>query len=343
MNEAIVCQPSPVKILAISAAPLRELSNFLIYGCIPELLTERARRQPELALAEIPSTARELKGILKAEKLDKNGKMFFDCGKPESHVAVLLDNQGAQFWIHYFARGIGLVNLSFFSHLSSAEGSLLNQTRNVTHSHEYQWFTHGLTAEFFSGESSETKIKRLGDYFVERVNPTLVSPYSIYFESPRIKEPYKFVTGSLERLKEVLTWTRFVCEGLKREREPDGKTWVSPHATINCGNLKDAPTFEHSTETFINSVGALVVKENAPYTVLREGFGRRAGGEYFDWARKNKHRIFLNLEDESKDVPVRLKIAACAHLVNWLAERGSEGERILKVWKLENLGTEVNW
>ncbi len=335
MNEAIVCQPSPVKILTVSAAPLRELLNFLVYGRIPELLTERARRQPELALTEIPATARELKKILNAEKLDKNGKMSFDRGKPENHIAVLLDNHGAQFWIHYFACGIGLVSLSFFSHLSSAEGSLFNQTRNVTHSHEYQWFTHGLTAEFFGGETCETKIKRLGDYFAERVNPTLVSPYSIYFESPRIKEPYKFVSGSLERLTEVLTWTRFVCEALKRDREPNGKAWVSPHATINCGNLKDAPTFEHSTESFINAVGALAVKENAPYTVLREGFGRRAGGESFDWARKNKHRIFLNLEQESKDVPVRQKIAARVRLVNWLAVQGYEGKRILEVWKLK--------
>ncbi len=336
MNEAIVCQPSPVKILAVSAAPLRELSNFLIYGRVPELLTERARRQPELALTEIPATTRELKKILKAEKLDKNGKMFFDCGKLESHIAVLLDNQGAQFWIHYFDCGIGLVSLSFFSHLSSAEGSLLNQTRNVTHSHEYQWFTHNLTAEFFCGEASKTKIERLGDYFVEHVNPTLVSPYSIYFESPRIKEPYKFVSGSLEELTEVLTWTRFVCEGLKRTREPHGKTWVSPHATINCGNLKDAPTFEHLTETFINAVGALAVKENAPYTVLREGFGRRAGGEYYDWARKNKHRIFLNLEQGNSDVPIRLKIVARASLVNWLREQAVDGEQIIKIWNLEN-------
>ncbi len=116
MNEAIVYQPSPVKILAISAAPLRELSNFLIYGSIPELLTERARRQSALILAEIPATARELKKILNSEKLDKNGKMFFDCGKPENHIAVLLDNHGAQFWIHYFACGVGL---SDFRNLSS--------------------------------------------------------------------------------------------------------------------------------------------------------------------------------------------------------------------------------
>lgn len=42
MNDAIVCKLSPVKILAVSAAPLRELLNFLIYGRHPELLNERA-------------------------------------------------------------------------------------------------------------------------------------------------------------------------------------------------------------------------------------------------------------------------------------------------------------
>ena len=336
MNDSIVCKLSPIKTLAVSAAPLRELLNFLIYGQHPELLNERARRQSIPALEKIPATVRELKDVLKAEKCDKNGKLIFDCADNENHAAVLLHNYGAQFWIHYFACGVGLVNLSFFSQLASAEGSLLNQTRNITHSNEYQWFTHNLSAEFFEGEISETKIMRLGDYFIEHVNPTLVSQYSIYFENPIIKEPYKFVSGSLERLTEALIWTRFVCEGLKRERYPNGKTWVSPHATINCGNLRDAPTFEHSTETFINRVGALAVKENAPYTVLREGFGRRAGGECYDWARKNKHRIFLNLEQENKDVLVRLKIAARGRLINWLKERGEEGERIAKMWNLEN-------
>lgn len=197
-----------------------------------------------------------------------------------------------------------------------------------------------MTAEFFCGETSETKIKRLGDYFVERVNPTLVSPYSIYFESPRIKEPYKFVSGSLERLTEVLTWTRFVCEGLKREREPNGKTWVSPHLTINCGNLKDAPTFERVTESFINAGGALAVKENAPYTVLSEGFGRHAGGEYYDWTRKNKHRIFINLEQKNKEVPARLKIAARAQLISWLKKQGSEGKQVLNT---RRIGKQTNF
>lgn len=336
MNEAIVCKSSPVKNLAVSAAPLRELSNFLTYGQHTELLTERARRQAVLSLIKIPSTARELKEVLGAERLDKNGKLFFDCETSENQIAVLLDNHGAQFWVHYFRCGIGLVNLSFFSHLASAEGSIAKQTRNITHgSLEYQWFAHSLSAEIFSGKIPETTIKRLGDYFVEIINPTLVYPYSIYSESPKIKEPYKFVSGSLERLTEVLTWTRFVCEALKPEREPHGKTYVSPHLTINCGNLKDAPAFERVTETFINAVGALAVKENAPYTVLREGFGRRAGGECYDWARKNKHRIFLNLEQESKDVPVRQKIAARARLADWLADQGGEGERIMEVWKLK--------
>ncbi len=163
-----------------------------------------------------------------------------------------------------------------------------------------------------------------------------VRPYSIRFENSQIKEPYKFVSGSLERLKGILTWARFVSEGLKREREPNGKFWVSPHMTINCGNLKDAPTSEHSTETFINVVGTLAVKENAPYTVLRKGFGRRAGGECFDWDRKNKHRVFLNLEQENRDVPVREKIAARACLVNWFVKQGSEGQLVLEAWKLSN-------
>lgn len=274
MNEAIVCPSSSVKTLTVTAVPLRGSLNFLIYGRQPELLTERARRQPSLSLEIIPATLKELKDALKAEKCDKNGKLFFDCVMSKYHNAVLLHNHGAQFWIHYFHCGIGLVSLSFFSQFASTEVSLANHTRNVTHSHEYQWFTHNLTAEFLGGETSETKIKQLGDYFVECVNPTLVSQYSIYFEMSNIKELYKFVSGSLERLKEILIWTRFVCEGLKREKEANGKTWVSPYATINCGNLKDAPTFEHSSETFINAVGALAVKENAPYTVLREGFGR---------------------------------------------------------------------
>ena len=335
MNGSIVCKLSPLKNLAVSAAPLRELLNFLIYGRHAELLTERMRRQPALSPAKVPSTIKDLKDILKARHLDKNGKLYFDCAADENHIAVLLDNHGAQFWIHYFRCGIGLVNLSFFSHLSTAEGALTNQTRNVTQRKlEYQWFTHNLPAEFFAGDIAEAVIQRLGEYFIENVNPTLVYPYSIYAENPRIKEPYKFVLGSLERLTEVLTWARFVCEALKRERDPNGRIYVQSHLTINCGNLKDAPSLEHSTETFINAVGALAVLENAPYTVLREGFGRRAGGESYDWARKNKQRIFLNLEQNRNEIPSREKIAARARLVDWLGRQNAEGVRLVEIWDL---------
>ncbi len=65
-----------------------------------------------------------------------------------------------------------------------------------------------------------------------------------------------------------------------------------------------------------------------------EHFGRRASGESFDWARKNKHRIFLNLEQNKREVSVREKIATRACLVDWLKEQGVEGERFLKTWKL---------
>jgi hypothetical protein len=111
--------------------------------------------------------------------------------------------------IPYFRCGIGLVSLSFFSHLASAEGSLTNHTRSVMHGGEYQWFAHELPAKFFGSEFDEATIEQLDDYFVVKVNPALVYPYSIYSERPKIKEPYKFVSGSLERLTEVLTDREF--------------------------------------------------------------------------------------------------------------------------------------
>jgi hypothetical protein len=111
MNENIICKRSPAKTLAVSAAPLRELLNFLIYNQRRELLTERARKQPVLTLPSLPSNVRELKEFLNASQLDKNGKLYFDCWESNRHIAVLLHNNGAQFWIHYFACGIGLVSL----------------------------------------------------------------------------------------------------------------------------------------------------------------------------------------------------------------------------------------
>lgn len=336
MNENITCKSNPAKTLAVSAAPLRELLNFLIYNQRSELLTERARKQPVLSVPNVPSNVRQLKEFLGAERLDKNGKLYFDCRESSRHVAILLHNNGAQFWIHFFACGIGLVSLSFFSQLASAEGSLMNQTRNITASYEHQWFTHDLSAEFFDGEISESQIIKLGDYFIESVNPILISPYSIYFEREQTREPYKFISGSLERLEEISTWARFFCEALKRQREPDRKIYVSPYITIHCGNVKDLPSFDHSTEVFMNVIGSLALKENAPYTVLREGFGRRDRSEFFDWERRNKHRIYLNLEEKNKDIPIREKIAAQFRLVDWLKSKNSDGEYILKVWNLQN-------
>lgn len=330
MSKTIICKPSPVKTLAVTQFPLRELLNFLTCQQNPELLNERVRRQPVPAFERIPTKIKELKEVLKAERCDKNKKLFINCERSENHIAVLLHNEGAQFWIHYFRCGIGLVNLSFFSHLAGAEGSLSDGTRVVTHSHEYQWFTHDLKSEFFAVKNSPVLVAKLCKYFIKQVNPTLVCPYSIYYEGRRIKEPYKFVSGSLEQLTAILRWSHFVCEGLKKEKEANGKIYVSPHVTITCGNLKSAPVCEHSTETFINAVGALAVRENSPYTVLHKSFGRRDLCD--DWERKNKSRIFLNLGQNGKDVPVREKIAARYKLVSWLKQKGLEGERIIKTW-----------
>ncbi len=60
MNENLTCKPSPAKTLAVSAAPLRELLNFLIYNQSRELLTERARKQPLLSVRNLPSNTKEL-------------------------------------------------------------------------------------------------------------------------------------------------------------------------------------------------------------------------------------------------------------------------------------------
>ena len=60
MNENIICKRSPAKTLAVTAAPLKELLNFLIYNQRRELLTERARKQPVLTLPSLPSNVREL-------------------------------------------------------------------------------------------------------------------------------------------------------------------------------------------------------------------------------------------------------------------------------------------
>lgn len=108
------------------------------------------------------------------------------------------------------------------------EGALTNGTHNVTHGFEYQWFTHELPAQFFGGDASDRTIKEAGDYFIEKVNSVLVFPYSIYAENFRIKEPYKFISGSLERLTEILSWARFVCEGIKNKARTERQKLRQP-------------------------------------------------------------------------------------------------------------------
>lgn len=221
--------------------------------------------------------------------------------------------------------------------MQSAEGSISSDgIRTVADSYDFQWFSHSLPAKYFSAVKRTRKesVKNLGRYFIERVNPTLVNPYSIFYENRMLSEPYKFISGSLEKLKEVMIYAFIVCEATKRGKAGDEKIWFSPNATVTCGNLRYAPKFEHATEWFINQVGTLAIKENAPYTVLDEGYGRR-GGESYDWTRKKKQYLYFNFQEDIKNAAPRTKIAARFHLVEWLKNQGAESERIIKDWKLE--------
>lgn len=137
-----------------------------------------------------------------------------------------------------------------------------------------------------------------------------------------------------------MTLAFLVCEQTKRNKAAaNEKIRFSPHATAICGNLRYAPKIEHATEWFITSVGALAIKENAPYTVLDEGCGRRGGGESFDWPRKKRHYLHLNFQDDIKNAAPRTKIAARFHLARWLKRQGAEGERIIENWKLDRVGS----
>lgn len=343
MNEAIVCRPNPAKTLALTEAVCRELRNFLIYRQHPEILNERARHQPRNSVIEkIPADVREIGELLGAAKCERNRKLFFDCSQTENLRSVLIHNVNAQFWVYYFRSGIGLVNLSFFGYVESAESSIPpDGTRAVADSYDFQWFAHALPAKYFRTTKRKESVKNLGKYFVERVNPTLVNPHSIFYENRAVREPYKFVSGGLEKLKEVLTLAFLVCEQTKRGKAGVEKIWFSPHATVTCGNLRYAPKIEHATEWFINEVGSLAIKENAPYTVLDEGYGRRVGGESFDWTRKKRHYIHFNFQDDIKNAAPRRKIAARVHLLEWLKKQGAAGERVIKTWKLDRANNGV--
>lgn len=341
MNDAIISLPTPVKTLMVTEAPCRELCNFLIYQNNPELLNERARRQPIRDFKNLPTSVKQVGELLGAKKCEKNRKLYFDCTEMENHRGILIHNFNAQFWVHFFRRGIGLVNVSCFSQIASAQSSVLpTMTRTVADSYEYQWFTHNLADNFFQKDKSEIYIKKLAKYFVEKVNPNLVSPYLILSEEKQTQEPYKFVQGSLENLKTILKQSIIVCEAIKRQKDPNGKSWVSPYLTVTCGSLNQLPSIEHSTESFLNQIGALAIKENIPFTVLNDSSFRLIENSNFDFIKKNKYHIYLNFQEKIQSATPRAKIAAKLHLINWLKEKGREGNWIIKVWKLES--TEIS-
>jgi hypothetical protein len=335
MNEAIISLPTRVKILSVTQTPCRELCNFLIYYQNPDILNERSRQQPSRTFERIPATVKEVGELLGAANCEKNRKLYFDCTKKDNHQGILIHNFNAQFWVHYFRCGIGLANVSYFNQLASAEGSVLPlMTRDIDAAFEYQWFVHDLGESHFTKEKSQTNHKKLAKYFIERINPTLIVPYTIYREKRKTNEQYKFVQGSLEKLKDVLKNALLVCERIKGERCSDENCRVSPYLTVTCGNLKNTPFFELSNEYFINQIGQLAVKENAPYTVLNECDYRRIESNGFESVRKNRHRFYFNFYEELQNTPPREKLAARFSLVAWLRQQGNEGEHIIKQWKL---------
>lgn len=336
MKEAIVCRKSPARTLAVTAAPLRELQNFLIYRQNPEILNERTRRQPHLKLTRFPKNVEEIGEFLKAAKCERDRKLYFDCSDIEQHRSLLIHNFDAQFWVHYFRGGIGLVSVSCFDQLASAEGSVLpSMSRTVDHSYEYQWFTHDLGDKYFQKGKPDIFLNRLGKYFAEEVNPKLVSPYVIYSEEKGVREAHKFISGSLENLKEIMKLAFLVYEGIKEEGI--GQYRNNSSLTILCGNLKHSPSIEYPDDWFINEVAALALKENTPFVVMNEGYYRRVVSIFSDNIRTYKSRIYLNFHEQIWGSTPRERIAARFHLVKWLKKQGKRGEWIIRNWKLSNL------
>lgn len=335
MKDAIVSPPTPAKKLIITEAPCRELCHFLIYRQNPEILNEWARRQPTLQLAKLSANVQDVGRILGAEKCEKGRKLYLDCTDSENQRSILIHNFNAQFWVHYFRYGIGLVSVSCFNQLASAKGSVLpTMTRIVSDSYEYQWFTHDLEVKYFQKGKPEIFIGKLAKYFLEEVNPNLISPYSIYSEDKQITEQYKFVQGSLENLKEILKQAIIVCEALKREKDTNGKCYVSPYLTVSCGSLRHLPSLKYLSEPFLNQIGALALKENTPFSVLTENHFRRVENSNPDLIRKNKYHLYLNFQETIQDSTPREKIVAKFKLVTWLKRQGDDGMRIISNWKL---------
>ena len=156
----------------------------------------------------------------------------------------------------------------------------------------------------------------------------------ILSEERKINEPYQFVKGSLEKLKEVLKTAFLVNEGIERTNNSTEYQRQNTSVVLTCGTIRELPMIEYCSEGFINAVGKLALQENTPYTVLNESYYHRTESIFSDWIRSNKYRIYLDFRTELQEATTREKIAARFRLVKWLKEQGSEGERIINYYKL---------
>ncbi|HRH45436.1 MAG TPA: hypothetical protein PKY82_27610 [Pyrinomonadaceae bacterium] len=143
--------------------------------------------------------------------------------------------------------------------------------------------------------------------------------------------------GNLENLKEIFGQAIIVCESLKRENVANEKCYVSPYLTITCGSLRQPPSLEHSSVSFLNQVGALALKENIPFSVLTENHFRQVENSNPDLIIKNKYHLYLNFQETIQNSTPREKIAAKFHLIKWLEKQGREGNWIIKAWNLESI------
>jgi hypothetical protein len=57
----------------------------------------------------------------------------------------------------------------------------------------------------------------------------------VYCEEKVEREPYKFISGSLERLKEIMKLAFLVYKGIKEERDDVGQYRDNSSLTVFCG------------------------------------------------------------------------------------------------------------
>ncbi len=249
-------------------------------------------------MPKLPTNVREIGIVLRTKKCEKGRKLYFDYADIQNHRGILIHNFNAQFWVHYFRSGIGLVSVTCFSQPASAEGSVLpSKCRTIDGSYEYQWFTHDLTKRYFQKVKAELYLNKLSKYFVQQVNTKLVSPYSFFSEEKKIKEPYKFVRGSLECLRDILKLAFLVFEGIKQKTDSSEKFRFNSSMTVEKFRFNSSMTF---------TCGNL---RNDPF--------------------------YLDFRNEIGEATPREKVAAKFHLINWLNKQRYKGEWITKTLKLD--------